>query len=155
MEQFLEYIKYFSLTIFGGILGYLIRILIEHRLAIDRDKENIKLTEHKKAASKFKSIVINELSGFYPIDQLWNKKHFSRIYESIPRINSAAAEFSSFVNRKTDFDKAVSEYNTYCRETTYDSVSADSMYPNMRKEGQIGKREQFKNIVERLLSFAD
>lgn len=137
----------------GGftITGTLVGSLVGYRLSLVLAATN----EKRNAASKFKSSVIYELSGFFPIDQHWEKKEFHRIYNSISRINSAAAEFRYFVTRKYDFDKAVNEYNKYCRETTHDSVAADTMYPDMRKEGVVGKREQFKNLVEHLLSFAE
>lgn len=107
------------------------------------------------AASKFKSTVIYELTGFYPINQYWDENNFPRLYNSIPVVNSAAAEFRYFVASKIEFDKALGEYTIYCRETTYNSVVAEAMYPSMRKEGEIGKREHFNSIVEHLLSFAN
>lgn len=155
MDELIKIIIGISGTVLGGFFGYFSRLFIEHRLAIDRIKENIKLSEIQKASSKFKSFVIYELSGFYPINQHWEKNEFHRLYDSIPRINSAAAEFRYFVGSKTNFDKAIDEYNKYCRETTSKHVSADIMYPDMRKEGEISKREQFKNIVENILSFAN
>lgn len=39
----------------GGVLGYLIRIIIEHRLARSRSIESLKLVEFNKAAANFRS----------------------------------------------------------------------------------------------------
>lgn len=136
-----EIIKNIASTVLGGFLGYFIRLFIEHRLEIDRIKENIKLTESLRAASKFKASIIYELSGFYPISQHWDKDNFDRLYHSIPHVMSAATEFRFFVKSKGNFDTAIKNYDEYCRKTTYDAVSADTMYPEMRKEGEIGKRE--------------
>lgn len=118
-------------------------------------KDILKKEQFFAASSKFKSSIIYELTGLFPIAQGWDKKNFHRLYDSIPRINSTAAEFSSFVPSKTDFDKAVNEYNKYCRETKYTDISSEKIYPTMRKEGEIGKQEQFENLVNHLLSFAN
>jgi hypothetical protein len=151
-----ELIKIISGTVLGGFLGYFIRLFIEHRLAIDRIKENIKLTEDFRAASKFRSFVLYELVGFYPIDQYWEEKEFPRLYQSIPRIKSAAAEFRFFVKSKDAFDSSVKDYDEYCRKTTYQAVTAYAMCKNsMYKPDDKGPREEFKNIVEHLLSFAN
>lgn len=85
----------------------------------------------------------------------WDEKRFSRLIESIPRISTAAAEFRHFAARKSDLDEAVSEYCKYCRETTFDSVQGNIMYPKMRKEGSLSLRERFAQIVEHLISFAN
>jgi hypothetical protein len=153
-----EIIKYLfglvGLTI-GGALGYLIRTVIEHRLAIDRIKENIKLTELNKASSKFRSSVLYELIGFYPIDQHWDKKNYQHLYNSLPLINSISSEFRYYLSKKEEFDKTVGKYNTFCRETTHNSIVADNMYPAMRKESEMGKKEEFENIINQLLSFTE
>ena len=107
------------------------------------------------SASKFRSTILYELTGFYPIYEYWTKDKFPLLYETIPRVNSAASEFKYYVSRKSEFDKAVADYNEYCRRTTYEIVSADAMYPSMRKKDEISKRDQFKNIVGHLLSFAE
>lgn len=116
----------------------------------------LKKQQFFSAASKFKASVIYELIGFYPIDQYWEKKDFHRLYASIPIINSAAAEFRNFVASKTEFDKAVAEYNRYCRENTEDKVFILDFSQSL--PGAKSKKfymEEFKNIVERLLSFAN
>ena len=118
-------------------------------------KDILKKEQFYSAVSKFRASVIYELIGFYPINQHWEKKDFHRLYSSIAKVNSAAAEFRYFVNHKTDFDNAITKYSKYCRETKYESIAADTMYPKMRGKSEIDKREQFSHIVEYLLSFAD
>ncbi|HQU32304.1 MAG: hypothetical protein HRU72_04480 [Planctomycetia bacterium] len=146
----------------GGLIGAWIGGVISRKASIEAvessNKNAINIMQRQEffsASSKFKSAILYELSGFYPIDQNWNENDFPRIYESIPKISSAATEFRYFVTRKTEFDRTVSAYNKYCRETTYESIAAYTMFPSMKKERDIGKREEFKNIVEHLLSFAD
>jgi len=143
--------------IVGGIIGGIIGIggtYFGYRLTRSESREIIKLTEFNNAVSKFRSAIIYELSGFYPIEQGWNKEDFPRLYQSIPRINSAATEFRHFVTRKADFDIAIKEYNKYCRETRENDIFTID-FPSMAKPGDIKPKDRFKNIVEHLLSFAN
>jgi hypothetical protein len=50
-----EIIKNIAYTTLGGFLGYFIRLFIEHRLAIGRIKETIRITELKKAAGELRA----------------------------------------------------------------------------------------------------
>ena len=152
----MEQQSYYFISIFVSIVGVICVILgylIYHKLAIRRNR----LAEAGKAALKFRSIILEELSGLYPIDQYWDDNQFSRINNSIPKIKSTAVEYKYFLaaTRRANFDKAVDDFIKYFRENTPLSVAADDFYPSMRKEGAIGKREQFKHIVENLLSFAE
>ncbi len=140
------------LIILGGAIG-IGGTYYGYRLARSDSREIIKLTEFNNAVSKFRSSIIYELSGFYPIEQGWHKEDFHRLYESIPRINSAATEFRHFVASKTDFDAAVSEYNKYCRETKENDIF--TLEFNMGKSGDIKPKDKFKNIIDHLLSFAN
>lgn len=144
-------------TIFGVILAgpltyHFSKVLVKktHENALDVMRRQ----EFHSAASKFRANIIYELSDLYPIEQYWDKKDFPRLYQSIPRINSTAAEFRHLVTRKADFDTAVNEYNKYCREIKeHDIFTID--FTSMKKPGDIKPKDRFKNIVEHLLSFAD
>jgi|GEM_PF-6051857 len=138
-----------------GLLGALVSAIITHRLTIWRMKENNKLAMFSEAGKNFRFTVINELTGLYPINQGWYTDNFPRLLESIQAVNTAAAEFRYFVKSQTAFDKAVAEYNEYCRKTTYAEVQAYEMYDKSRKPGDIGPKNRFNNIVNHLLSFAD
>lgn len=142
------------LIILGGAIG-IGGTYYGYRLARSDSREIIKLTEFNNAVSKFRSSIIYELSGFYPIEQGWHKEDFPRLYQSIPRINSIAAEFRHFVASKTDFDAAISEYNKYCRETKESDAFPLLDLPSMEKLGDIKPKERFKKIIEHLLSFAN
>jgi len=52
METILNSIYY---TTLGGILGYFMRLFVEHRLAVDRIKETIRITECNKAAGDLRA----------------------------------------------------------------------------------------------------
>jgi len=114
----------------------------------------IRIQEFYRAASKFRATILYELTSFYPINQGWDKKQFTRLYDSIPRINAATAEFRYFVVRKATFDKAVSEYNKYCRENTGGNVFILD-FPSTDGKSRKDYMVEFKNIVDHLLSFAD
>ena len=128
-----------------GICGALIMALVGYRFMLNIQRHNTFNT----AASIFRSNVLTELIGFYPIDQHWKKDEFHRLYDSIPRINSAVAEFRHHVDRKADFDRAVKAYNQYCREMTVQKAFVLKYFDS----GESAE-EKFKHIVEHLLSFA-
>lgn len=106
------------------------------------------------ASSKFRATVIYELSGFYPIKQFWEKNDFCRLYNSIPKINCASAEFRYFTVRKTEFDEAVEKYNQYCRET-YEKDVFNIALTSMNFDTIKAHKERFDSVVKHLLSFAN
>ena len=137
-------------TLVGGGIAYLIsnsQIKKAHQNAL----ELLQQQEFFHSASKFKSVVIYELSGLYPVRQGWHQENFPRLYESIPRINSAAAEFRSYVTRKDEFDSSIEEYNKYCRETKENDIW--TLEFNMKQSNTVKPQDKFKNIVDHLLSF--
>jgi len=143
-------------TAFIGIVAALLGGWVGAAISRKSATDILKKEQFFTAASKFRSTVLYELTSLYPIDQFWDKKEFPRLYQSIPKINSAAAEFRYFVNCKADFDKSISEYNQYCRENTADKVFCLDFYQNMPgTKNRNDYIEQFKNIVEHILSFAN
>ncbi len=138
------------------ILGALLGALLTGPVAYYFTKKLASIQKYDSAASKFRAAVIYELTGFFPVDQHWEKKEFHRLYNSIPRISGAAAEFRYFVARKSDFDKAVNAYTQYCREKTTENVFVldySKSMPGSRSTKDY--MEEFKNIVEHILSFAN
>lgn len=134
----------------GSIIGYFSRIFVEHMLVKSRAKEGRKI----EAAQRFRSRIFTELEGLYPVTQYWDKGVFYRFPQSIAKIESAAVEFRLFIRRKAHFDAAVKRYCKCCNEITWDRCAAWSMYPSMRKEGEIDPKDKFTRCVEALLSFA-
>jgi len=142
----------------GAALGACFAYKTGMKLVKATHKNAIDLMQRQEffiAASKFKATVLYELVGFYPIDQYWEEKEIHRLYNSIPRINSAAAEFRYFVARKSDFDKVVSEYNQYCREKRADKFFGMDYSKSMDVKSPNAYKEEFKDIVEHMLSFAN
>jgi hypothetical protein len=80
MDELIKSIIVIACTTLGGFLGYFIRLFIEHRLAIDRIKENIRITEFNKAASDFRAafapaiVKFNLISDFNAIDKMLRKE---------------------------------------------------------------------------------
>jgi hypothetical protein len=124
------------------------------RVKWDDLTSDIQSKEFNVAASAFRNKILTELIGFYPINLVWNKKDWHKIRESIPVINSAAAEFKYFVTFKDDFDKALNRYNKYCNEKTEEKVFALA-YPTMGYGGVEEHKKEFDGIVKHLLSFTE
>ncbi|MEK6742655.1 MAG: hypothetical protein AABZ15_03545 [Nitrospirota bacterium] len=59
MDELINYIIFFSGTFFGGIVVYFARTLFEHRLAISRSIEAIRITEFNKAAADFRTAFVD------------------------------------------------------------------------------------------------
>jgi hypothetical protein len=135
-----------------GICGALIMALIGYRLSLNLQKHNTFIT----AASTFRSKILAELEGLYPITHHWDESMYPRFSQSIPKIESAAAEFKFFVPfyHSQAYDKALKNYCEYCNEITQNDVASYSLWPDFPKPRE-NPREQFKNIVEHLLSFAE
>jgi len=112
-------------------------------------------TRFNQVALSFRNEVLAELEGLYPVTQHWDMNTFSRFPKSITKIETAASKFRFSVVRKRAFDAAVKEYCDYCKKTSWNECAGWSMYPTMRKEGEISPRDKFDLIVKNLLSFAE
>ncbi len=111
-----------------------------------------------EASTKFRNKILTELQGLYPVTQYWEQGIFLRFSQSIVKIESIATEFRHFIPfyRKRAFYATLKNYCDYCNKITWDEVGAYAMYKNsMFDPKDKGPREQFKNIVEHLLSFAN
>ena len=133
-----------------GACGALIMLWIGFHLSNTLNRRN----SFRSAAATFRSKVLAELEGLYPVTQHWDMNVFQRFSRSIIKIESAAAEFHFFVTRKRAFDAAVKEYCDYCKQISWVECAGWSMYPTMRKPGEINPRNKFAYHVENLLSFA-
>ena len=129
-----------ALASFGGYITY--RNNMKNRTA--------------EAAIKCRNRILVELEGLYPVTQHWDQSIFSRLKQSIIKIGSIATEFRHFVPfyRKRAFDTALKNYCNYCNKITWDDVASYSFWPDFPQK-RINPREQFNNIVEHLLSFAN
>jgi len=136
-----------------GICGVLIMALIGYHFALDVHKRNA----FQSAAATFRNIVLTELEGIYPVAGVWQPQDYPRFRLSIPKVETAATEFSYFVKRKREFRIAIKAYRDYCQKITFESVSAWFMYPKTRE--QLGDKtpnptKEFETIVDHLLFFA-
>jgi hypothetical protein len=135
----------------GGILGYLIRTILEHRLAIDRIKENIKITEFNKAAGEFRGAFataiakFNILSDANQIDQMLRE-------ELIPQ-SVAIEKFRPFIpsDKKDAYQEAWENYHQSHKREGASSVFFLDYAMGDEKE----RFELFKNRINRILKFAE
>lgn len=148
----LDNVVVFSL---GGIVGYLTHTLVVHFLAKGRATEDREAKRFDEAVTTFRRAVLAELEGIYPVTHVWDRNVYPRFRQSIPKVETAAAEFRQFIKRKSEFDTAAKEYRDYCWTVTFEEVSAWHNYPSMRKPEDIGPPETFRNVVEHLLSFTE
>lgn len=110
-----------------------------------------------RASREFRSKVLGELHGLYPIPRCLGKDSFDRFTESLPAIKSAAAEFRHFLpsERRKSFDNALSMYCEHCSKITWESCATFNIVPEMKKPEDEGPKEIFRQHVNALLSFTD
>ena len=108
------------------------------------------------AAAVFRTKVLAELEGLYPITKHLQSDKFDRFRKSIPAIESAAAEFRHFIPQgsRKSFDTALKKHCEYCREITWSDCASFGIVPGERKPDDIGPKEIFRQNVNALLSFA-
>lgn len=65
MGGIVEFITFFTGTSIGGVLGYLLKTQIDHRLAISRIYETARVAEFNKAAASFRAAFAPSLAFIY------------------------------------------------------------------------------------------
>lgn len=116
MDGLHEVIIGVSGTFLGGILGYLIRVVVEHRLAIDRIKENIRITEFNKGAGALRAAFAPSLSNLYLAKTHGSTHEVPNVdkllKESIIAQSSAIEIFRPFVakNHRSEYQEAWEKY---------------------------------------------
>ncbi len=108
-----------------------------------------------QAATVFRSKILTELEGLYPIPRYLEPDEMNKFRESIPKIESAAAKFRHFVpsDSKSSFDIALKNYCKHCNKITWGSCVTFGIIPGERKPEDIGPKEIFRQNVNALLSF--
>jgi hypothetical protein len=151
MENLIKWIIGISGTTLGIFLGYFIRLFIEHRLAIDRIKENIKITEFNKAASELRSafakaiVKFRILSDFSEIDEMLKE-------ELIPQ-GIAIEKFRPFVpkNKQKSYQEAWENYHqSHKREGTSSVYFLDYAMVDEKKRFKL-----FDDRIKKILEFAE
>ena len=126
MEHSLEYIVFFSTTFFGGILGYFLRLIIENRMAVDRIKIGIEITNFNRAASSFRAAFAPAQGKIYLTTHSNSATDLSDFFDSEFISQSAAIEnFRPFVSDNIAYQQAWEDY----RKTIYDD---DKLTPRER-----------------------
>ena len=108
-----------------------------------------------RAADVFRTKVLAEIEGIYPIPRYIDTDVFEKFRESVPKIESAAAEFRHFVpsGSQNSFDNALKNYCDHCNRITWEECVTYNAVPVKRKPEEIGPKEIFRQNVNTLLSF--
>lgn len=133
--------------------GILIMAWIGYRLTLNLQNRKA----FNDAATTFRNKVLGALEGIYPVTRSWwDESLFPKFQQSIPIIGTAVAEFWHFVKRKTAFDAAMKDYRDYCQQRKYVRGAPHMTYENSPTlpKSEPDPIEEFKNIVEHMLSFA-
>ena len=106
------------------------------------------------AADKFRSTVLAELEGIFPVAGYWEQKIYPKFPDTIPAINRAALELipSLPFYKRTSFSRAVNEYREQCKSMNWQTAFADSVYES---ETTTTQKEAFVTCVQNLLSFTE
>ena len=137
-----------------GVCGTLVMAWVGFLLASTLNKRS----RHNQAADLFRSKILSELEGFYPTIHCRTETDYSKIKETIPRVERLAAEFGHCLGgtTKRKFDQATRNYCEYCKGISKTHDMADALYPSMWKTdgGEILNDENLSKHVDHLLSFA-
>jgi hypothetical protein len=68
----------------GGIVGYLIRTLIDHFLSKSRAAEDREARRLDEAVTTFRRADLAELEGIYPVTHTWEQQIYPQFKRSIP-----------------------------------------------------------------------
>ena len=151
MDELIKIIIGIAGTVLGGFLGYFIRLFIEHRLAIDRIKKNIRITEFNKAASDFRAAFAPVIAKFAllsdanAIDQMLKD-------ELIPQ-SVAIEKFRPFVpsDKKGAYQETWENYHqSHKREGVSSVYFLDYAMGDERERFNL-----FKNRINEILKFTE
>ena len=120
-----------------------------------RKKKGSRVSRAEQAADRFREKVLAELKGLYPVPKHWEDSAFMRFSETVPRIESAAAEFRHFLssNERKSFDTAIRNYCDHCSSINWESCATFGIIPEKRKPQDEGPKEIFRQNVNALLAF--
>ena len=122
MDELIKWIIGISGTTLGLFLGYFIRLFIEHRLAIDRIKENIKLTEFNKAASEFRAAFAPAIVKFKLLSD--SNEINQMLKDELVKQGVAIEKFKPFIHssKQIEYQNAWEEYHQSHRREGISSV---------------------------------
>ena len=120
MDKFIEFIIFFSGTSIGGVLGYLLKTQIDHRLAITRNYDVIRTTEFNKAAATFRAAFVEAIYTLRRSAKYGNKTPANILIEPIfAEHEKAKIMFEPFLQAdlqgfNTAWDNYRNYQNNYC-----------------------------------------
>lgn len=139
--------------IIGGVLSAAFVGYITYRI--------YKKTRLNQAADVFRSCLLAELEGFYPVIHSWSGADYIKIQQTIPKVENIAAIFGHFLkgSAKSEFNAAVQEYCNYCKAISKTNDNARAMFdhpswPHRTDGSEVFNTENFAKHVNKLLSFA-
>ena len=152
-EEFLKFIAecstILSSGIIGGVLGYLLKTQIDHRLAISRIYETARVSEYNKAVSEFRGAFAPAIVKF-KITADFNQINDMLREELIPQ-GIAIERFRPFVKDKEAYQEA---WENYHLSHVRDGVS--SVYFLDYAMGEEHERfSLFNQRINDILKFAD
>ena len=112
-----------------------------------------KTARRAAACEAFRSAVLGELSGLYPLASSWPADIDSHLRAKYPALQSAVARFRPYVSwyRRWQFDRAWDRYrNAYGR-----TVGVQVYHHYIGFNNEADPKETFRRNVYRLLSFAN
>lgn len=152
MDDFINYVIFFSGTFIGGILTYLIKTQIEHRLAISRNYQILRDTEFNKAAAEFRCAFTDEIRM---IEESTKETYFPQIFnEGYVHHYNALIRFQAYLSEsdRIGVKKAWDEHcwNDYVDQK--ESISRKFLHYEFR-QGQERVDGQIRIIEETEVAF--
>ena len=158
MDELIKIIIGVSGTVIGGILGYFIRIFIENRLAIDRMRENIRITEFNKASAKLRAAFAPAQVQIRQPRIIGNSEARVFFENAITAHAIAVEEFRPFACGNSSYQKAWDEYEkTVCGYDDMGDAEFKWQTGMVTYAGDKENRDIFKEInekIEKILHFA-
>lgn len=109
MQVVLDFTIFFGSTFFGGVLGYLFKTQIDHKLAISRIYEAARISEHNKAVSEFRAAFAPAIVKF----KITAERHAveKMLREELILQGIAIERFRPFVKDKEAYQEAWEDYH--------------------------------------------
>lgn len=131
----------------GGVLGYLLRTLIEHKLARSRGLETIRISDFNKTAAVFRDALLEH--KVFLQDLLTNKIYASHVPFTISDIELAKSAFEFYLTDsvRPAFNETWGKYKNYTRYYTEEMCEPHNKpYPtrtcNEQEEYRLKKIDQ-------------
>lgn len=159
MDELIKIIIGISGTVIGGFLGYFIRLFIEHRLAIDRIKENIKITGFNHAAAKLRAAFAPALAMIYLARHhgTHDRPDDDRFIKDNLLLHAAAVEeFRPFVPRniRDEYQQAWEEYRQAARDDIY-MRAAEERIVKEEENRDVAYGEIIEKRIHEVLEYAE